>query len=152
MGRGEGLQGGAPSSTRRGSAVDRGGSRDVVRPGPLPAKPRRGVRPACQADGGRGAVTEAAKLRSRGKVRDIYDAGDERLLLVATDRISAFDVVLPNPIPDKGRVLCGLSLFWFGKAGDVVGSPLLSADRQDFPEPFRGGRSLAGRPMLGALG
>jgi phosphoribosylaminoimidazole-succinocarboxamide synthase len=93
-------------------------------------------------------VTEAAKLRTRGKVRDIYDAGDDRLLLVATDRISAFDVVLPNPIPDKGRVLCGLSLFWFGKTGDVVGSHLLSADRQDFPEPFRGDPSLAGRSML----
>ncbi|HYU91999.1 MAG TPA: phosphoribosylaminoimidazolesuccinocarboxamide synthase, partial [Actinomycetota bacterium] len=59
-------------------------------------------------------MTEAAKLRTMGKVRDVYDAGDDRLLLVATDRISAFDVVLPNPIPDKGRVLCGLSLFWFG--------------------------------------
>jgi phosphoribosylaminoimidazole-succinocarboxamide synthase len=93
-------------------------------------------------------VTEAAKLRTRGKVRDIYDAGDDRLLLVATDRISAFDVVLPNPIPDKGRVLCGLSLFWFGKTGDVVGNHLLSADRQDFPEPFRGNPSLAGRSML----
>ena len=48
-------------------------------------------------------MTEAAKLRTRGKVRDIYDAGDDRLLLVATDRISAFDVVLPNPIPEIGR-------------------------------------------------
>jgi phosphoribosylaminoimidazole-succinocarboxamide synthase len=90
----------------------------------------------------------AAKLRNRGKVRDVYDAGDDRLLLVATDRISAFDVVLPNPIPDKGRVLCGLSLFWFGKTSDVVGNHLLSADRRDYPEPFRGDPSLAGRSML----
>ena len=51
----------------------------------------------------------------RGKVRDIYDVGDERLLIVATDRISAFDWVLPNAVPDKGRVLNGLSTFWFGR-------------------------------------
>ncbi|MEX2422053.1 MAG: phosphoribosylaminoimidazolesuccinocarboxamide synthase, partial [Actinomycetota bacterium] len=57
----------------------------------------------------------AAKLHGRGKVRDIYDVGQERLLLVATDRISAFDVVLPNPIPDKGRVLTGLTLFWLDR-------------------------------------
>jgi phosphoribosylaminoimidazole-succinocarboxamide synthase len=93
-------------------------------------------------------LTEAAKLRARGKVRDVYDVGDDRLLLVATDRISAFDVVLPNPIPDKGRVLCGLSLFWFDGTGDVVGNHLLSPDRGDFPEPFRSDPSLAGRSML----
>jgi phosphoribosylaminoimidazole-succinocarboxamide synthase len=93
-------------------------------------------------------LTEAAKLRARGKVRDVYDVGDDRLLLVATDRISAFDVVLPNPIPDKGTVLCGLSLFWFDGTGDVVGNHLLSPDRGDFPEPFRSDPSLAGRSML----
>ena len=54
------------------------------------------------------------KLRGRGKVRDIYEVGD-RLLIVATDRLSAFDVVFPTPIPDKGRVLTQLSLFWFEK-------------------------------------
>jgi phosphoribosylaminoimidazole-succinocarboxamide synthase len=59
------------------------------------------------------------KLLGRGKVRDIYDLGD-RLLIVATDRLSAFDVILPTPIPDKGRVLTQLSLFWFEKLAGVV--------------------------------
>src|ERR1700726_4009108 len=59
------------------------------------------------------------KLVSRGKVRDLYELGND-LLLVATDRLSAFDVVLPTPIPDKGQVLTQLSLFWFDKLGDVV--------------------------------
>jgi len=93
-------------------------------------------------------VIEAAKLRARGKVRDVYEVDEDRLLLVATDRISAFDVVLPNPIREKGRVLCGLSLFWFAKSGDVIGSHLLSPNRRDFPGPFRTDPSLAGRSML----
>jgi len=87
------------------------------------------------------------KLVSRGKVRDIY-AVDDGLLLVATDRISAFDVVLPNPIPDKGRVLTGLTLFWLERTKDVVGNHLISADRRDFPGSFRDEPSLAGRAML----
>jgi phosphoribosylaminoimidazole-succinocarboxamide synthase len=66
------------------------------------------------------------RLRGRGKVRDIYDLGD-RLLIVATDRLSAFDVVLPTPIPDKGRVLTQLSLFWFEKLADVAQHHVLSA-------------------------
>ena len=70
------------------------------------------------------------------------------MLLVATDRISAFDVVLPNPIPDKGRVLTGLTLFWLERTADVVPSHLASADRRDFPEPFRSEPALAGRAML----
>ncbi len=93
-------------------------------------------------------MSSGGKLEAQGKVRDIYDAGEDRLLLVATDRISAFDVILPNPIPDKGRVLTGLSLFWFGRTGDLVGNHLLSADRRDFPEPFRSEPSLSGRSML----
>jgi phosphoribosylaminoimidazole-succinocarboxamide synthase len=93
-------------------------------------------------------VTQGAKLAGQGKVRDIYDVGDERLLLVATDRISAFDVVLPNPIPDKGRVLTGLTMYWLEQTKDVVGNHLISADRRDFPEPFRSEPSLAGRAML----
>lgn len=93
-------------------------------------------------------MSGTAKLRAQGKVRDIYDVGGDQLLLVATDRISAFDVVLPNPIPDKGRVLTGLSLFWFERTGDVVGNHVLSADRRDFPEPFRSEPSLAGRAIL----
>jgi phosphoribosylaminoimidazole-succinocarboxamide synthase len=91
-----------------------------------------------------------AKLRGRGKVRDIYDVGDDRLLLVATDRISAFDVVLPNPIPDKGRVLTGLTLFWLEQTRDLIGNHLLGADPADFPEPFRDEPALAGRAMLAA--
>jgi phosphoribosylaminoimidazole-succinocarboxamide synthase len=90
----------------------------------------------------------AAKLHGRGKVRDIYDVGQERLLLVATDRISAFDVVLPNPIPDKGRVLTGLTLFWLDHTEDLIGNHLISADLSAFPEPFRSEPVLAGRSML----
>ncbi|MDQ6725729.1 MAG: phosphoribosylaminoimidazolesuccinocarboxamide synthase [Actinomycetota bacterium] len=63
-----------------------------------------------------------------GKVRDIYDAGDDRLLMVASDRISAFDVVLPQPIPHKGRVLTGLTEFWLGEVADVVPNHLISTD------------------------
>ncbi|HEX2424566.1 MAG TPA: phosphoribosylaminoimidazolesuccinocarboxamide synthase [Actinomycetota bacterium] len=93
-------------------------------------------------------MTSASKLHAQGKVRDVYDVGGDRLLLVATDRISAFDVVLPNPIPDKGRVLTGLTLFWLERTTDLVPNHLLSADRRDFPEPFRSEPSLAGRAML----
>jgi phosphoribosylaminoimidazole-succinocarboxamide synthase len=93
-------------------------------------------------------MTSASKLHAQGKVRDVYDVGGDRLLLVATDRISAFDVVLPNPIPDKGRVLTGLTLFWIERTRDLVLNHLLSADRRDFPEPFRSEPSLAGRAML----
>jgi phosphoribosylaminoimidazole-succinocarboxamide synthase len=67
------------------------------------------------------------KLRGRGKVRDIYEIGKDRLLIVATDRLSAFDVVLPTPIPDKGRVLTQLSMFWFEKLKDVVPHHVISA-------------------------
>src|SRR6202453_4827985 len=67
------------------------------------------------------------KLRARGKVRDIYDLND-RLLIVTTDRLSAFDVVLPTPIPDKGRVLTQLSLFWFEKLADIIPHHVIAAD------------------------
>jgi phosphoribosylaminoimidazole-succinocarboxamide synthase len=89
-----------------------------------------------------------ARLLGQGKVRDVYDAGSGRVLLVATDRISAFDVVLPTPVPDKGRVLSGLTLFWLERTKEVIGNHLVSADRREFPEPFRGEPSLAGRAML----
>jgi phosphoribosylaminoimidazole-succinocarboxamide synthase len=86
------------------------------------------------------------QLVSRGKVRDLYELGDA-LLLVATDRLSAFDVVLPTPIPDKGRVLTQLSLFWFKTLGDIVPHHVLSAT--DFPAPASAYRQqLAGRSML----
>jgi phosphoribosylaminoimidazole-succinocarboxamide synthase len=83
---------------------------------------------------------------ARGKVRDIYDLGD-KLLIVATDRLSAFDVILPTPIPDKGRVLTQLSLFWFNLLKDVVPNHVLSAT--DFPAPFDSHKDdLAGRSMV----
>jgi phosphoribosylaminoimidazole-succinocarboxamide synthase len=93
-------------------------------------------------------MTPSPRLRARGKVRDVYDAGDDRLLLVATDRISAFDVVLPDPIPDKGRVLTGLSSFWFERTADLIPNQVLSPDPAMFPPPFAGLPALAGRAML----
>lgn len=85
---------------------------------------------------------------SRGKVRDLYDLGD-RLLLVASDRLSAFDVVLPDPIPFKGELLTRLSLYWFELLGSVVPNHLLSADVADLPDEFRPHADyLAGRFML----
>jgi phosphoribosylaminoimidazole-succinocarboxamide synthase len=93
-------------------------------------------------------VTGPGRLHAQGKVRDVYEVDDERLLLVATDRISAFDVVLPNPIPDKGRVLTGLTLYWLDRTKDLVPNHLVSADRRDFPGAFAEEPSLAGRSML----
>jgi len=85
---------------------------------------------------------------SQGKVRDLYDLGD-KLLLVASDRISAFDFVLPDPIPFKGEVLTKLSLFWFELLGDVVPNHLLSTDVSDLPEQFAPHADyLRGRFML----
>ena len=85
---------------------------------------------------------------SRGKVRDIYDAG-ENLLMVATDRISAFDYILPDEIPFKGEVLNRISAFWFDKFADIVPNHLVSIDPADFPEEFAEYRDyLAGRAML----
>src|SRR5271170_2447154 len=83
---------------------------------------------------------------ARGKVRDIYDLGD-KLLIVATDRLSAFDVIMATPIPDKGRILTQLSLFWFHLLRDVIPNHVLSAT--EFPAPFdRHAADLAGRTML----
>ncbi len=88
------------------------------------------------------------KLFARGKVRDIYDLGEE-LLIVATDRISAFDVVLPAGIPGKGRVLTALSLFWFDYMKDIVGNHLITADVSRYPQPARKyAEELDGRSML----
>jgi phosphoribosylaminoimidazole-succinocarboxamide synthase len=85
---------------------------------------------------------------AQGKVRDLYDLGDE-LLLVASDRLSAFDVVLPDPIPFKGEVLTKLSLYWFSLLGDIVPNHLLSADVADLPDDFKPHADhLAGRFML----
>ena len=90
---------------------------------------------------------EELTLRGRGKVRDIYDLGDT-LLIVATDRISAFDVVMPNPIPDKGMVLTRISRFWFEATKDIAPNHLISTEVEDFPEACRPYREiLAGRTM-----
>jgi phosphoribosylaminoimidazole-succinocarboxamide synthase len=84
----------------------------------------------------------------RGKVRDIYNLGD-KLLIVATDRISAFDVVMANPIPYKGQVLTQISLFWFDFLSSVVSHHLITTDVNKFPMPFKGfAKQLAGRSML----
>ena len=87
-------------------------------------------------------------LHAQGKVRDVYEAGPDALLLVATDRLSAFDVILPNPIPDKGRVLTAFSLFWFERTNDLVDNHLLTANRWEFPPPFGEETFLSGRATL----
>jgi phosphoribosylaminoimidazole-succinocarboxamide synthase len=89
------------------------------------------------------------KLFSRGKVRDVYEVAGERLLIIATDRLSAFDVVMAEGIPDKGRVLNQLSQFWFEKFRDVVPSHFLTARVEDYPPDLRRfADQLAGRSML----
>ncbi|HEU0194746.1 MAG TPA: phosphoribosylaminoimidazolesuccinocarboxamide synthase [Gaiellales bacterium] len=82
-----------------------------------------------------------------GKVREMYGFGDQ-LLMVASDRISAFDVVLPTAIPDKGRVLTALSLFWFAHAGTIAPNHLVTANPRRFPDQARDNPDLAGRSML----
>ena len=84
----------------------------------------------------------------QGKVRDIYDLGDS-LLIAATDRLSAFDVVLPDGIPNKGKVLTQISAFWFSHLSSVVGNHVKSVDVNDFPKPFSSHPDIfAGRSML----
>jgi phosphoribosylaminoimidazole-succinocarboxamide synthase len=88
------------------------------------------------------------RLRGRGKVRDIYDL-DDALLIVASDRISAFDVVMPDPIPDKGRILTQLSLYWFQQMEDLIENHLLATEVKDFPDPCQEyAEVLEGRSML----
>ena len=87
-------------------------------------------------------------LARRGKLRDVYDLG-EHLLIIATDRISAFDYVLGSGIPDKGRVLTQLSAFWFEKVADLTPHHLVSADASNFPSELQRHRDvLDGRSML----
>ncbi len=91
---------------------------------------------------------EGVPLVARGKVRDIYDLG-EHLLIVATDRLSAFDVVLPDPIPDKGKVLTQISLFWFQMMADITPNHLVAWEVSDFPQALQKyGEVLEGRSML----
>ncbi|MCP4567352.1 MAG: phosphoribosylaminoimidazolesuccinocarboxamide synthase, partial [FCB group bacterium] len=87
-------------------------------------------------------------LSWRGKVRDVYDLG-ENLLFIATDRISAFDVVMPNGIPERGKVLTAVSVFWFNFFKDVVDNHLVTADIDQFPEDLKKYREvLEGRSMI----
>jgi phosphoribosylaminoimidazole-succinocarboxamide synthase len=87
-------------------------------------------------------------LVNRGKVRDIYEVG-EHLLIVASDRVSAFDVVMDDPIPDKGRILTRLSVFWFKKLSSIIDNHLITANPDEYPEPCRPYRDqLIGRSML----
>jgi phosphoribosylaminoimidazole-succinocarboxamide synthase len=91
---------------------------------------------------------QGVPLYARGKVRDVYDLGD-RLLIVATDRISAFDCVMPNGIPDKGKILTEMSLFWFDLVSDIVPNHLIASRVEEYPEflrPFRD--QLEGRSMI----
>jgi phosphoribosylaminoimidazole-succinocarboxamide synthase len=88
------------------------------------------------------------RLVNRGKVRDIYDAG-ESLLIVTTDRISAFDVVMDDPVPDKGKILTKISIFWFERLASIIDNHLITADPDEYPEscwPHK--EYLAGRSML----
>ncbi len=82
-----------------------------------------------------------------GKVRDIFDAGDDRLLMITSDRISAFDVVMRQTVPDKGRVLMAMSAFWFDKLASIGGNHLISTEVSDFPEAARV-PEIVGRSML----
>jgi len=89
------------------------------------------------------------KLLQRGKVRDMYDLGDDQLLMVATDRLSAFDVVMPDPIPDKGKVLTQISLFWFEVMRSIVSNHLITGDVDQYPDVCRPYADiLKGRSML----
>lgn len=91
---------------------------------------------------------EGLKLFNVGKVRDVYDLGSH-LLIVATDRISAFDVVMREPIPDKGKILTRMSMFWFQQMEDIVGNHLVTTDPEAYPAecaPYR--KELEGRSML----
>ncbi|MFQ5607181.1 MAG: phosphoribosylaminoimidazolesuccinocarboxamide synthase, partial [Candidatus Zixiibacteriota bacterium] len=91
---------------------------------------------------------DGVSLFSRGKVREIFDL-DDRLLFVASDRISAFDVILPNGIPDKGKALTGMSVFWFDFLKDTVRSHFITADVDEFPDELQRFREvLAGRSMI----
>lgn len=101
---------------------------------------------------GTSAVSETAipelALAHRGKVRDVYELDEQTLLFVATDRLSAFDCILPTPIPHKGRVLTALSEFWFKKLEDIVDHHMITADFDQMPDVVRKHEELRGRSML----
>ena len=83
-----------------------------------------------------------------GKVRAIFSAGDDKLLIVTTDRISAYDVIMPTPIKDKGIILNSLSMFWFDLTRDIVKNHVITTDIAEYPEPYKNDESLKGRSML----
>ena len=95
-----------------------------------------------------GSDISGLKLLHRGKVRDVYEVDSERLLLVATDRISAFDCVLPTLIPHKGRVLTQLSAFWFDLMGEIGANHVIATDLDEMPEGIRSHEDLSGRSTL----
>ena len=88
------------------------------------------------------------RLVHRGKVRDVYDIDETRLLLVATDRISAFDCVMPNQVPRKGEVLTNISEFWFEKLETITKSHLITTDFEEMPDEVRRHSELRGRSTL----
>ena len=92
------------------------------------------------------------KLIHKGKVRDLYEAGDKYLLIVSTDRLSAFDFVLPTAIPGKGAILNKLSLFWFARTGHIIKNHVISADPEEIKKYLPGadldGEYFKGRTML----
>jgi len=105
-------------------------------------------RPAIASEGLHTTEMPGLRLWRRGKVRDVYDLG-ETLLMVATDRISAYDVIMRQAIPEKGRLLTEISAWWFGRLADIVENHLISTDVDDYPEVARQYRSqLEGRSML----
>ena len=92
-------------------------------------------------------VTVPGMDKIQGKVRDIYDLGDQ-ILIVVTDRLSAFDVIMDDGVPGKGKVLNSISTFWFRKLGHICPTHLISADVKDYPAPFNEMAELQGRSML----
>ena len=90
---------------------------------------------------------KSLKFLHRGKVRDLYAVGEDRLLVIQTDRLSAFDVIMPDPIPEKGRVLTGMSFFWFRKLGHVIANHLTSVAPESVVAPDERGQ-VAGRAMV----
>ena len=137
-----------PEVTLVGGGARRG-LRPVARPAPCPPIHRcpGGARPMTIS-----STREPLTLLQSGKVRELYDAGDGRLLMVASDRISAFDVIMAEPIPDKGRVLTAMTAYWLDELSDLAPNHLISADTADFPDgaaSLPGGlAALAGRSML----
>ncbi len=95
-----------------------------------------------------GTSLEGLSLLHRGKVRDVYQISDETLLLVATDRISAFDCILPTPIPQKGSILTTMSAFWFKRLIDITANHLLTIDLDEMPAAVRSHAELRGRSAL----